>query len=72
MKNTFTPLLLCISLLFASCGKKEYSCQCQGGLLGGATINIKESNERKAKKECNSYNSEDGGATDGYFNCKLK
>lgn len=72
MKNICLILILNTSLLLISCGKRDYSCQCEGGLLGGATITIKESTRRQAEKECARHNSLDGGAADGYFNCKLK
>ncbi|MES2478679.1 MAG: hypothetical protein V4561_06320 [Bacteroidota bacterium] len=71
MKTTILLSILGAAICLSSCHHKEYTCHCDGGLQGGANITIKEPSKSKAEKACDDYNAADGGAADGYFNCKL-
>jgi len=69
MKPTFI-LIMVLGVTLASCGKKDYTCKCDGGLTGqGMQTEIKNAKKSAAKKACSSY--EGPVAVDGFTNCRL-
>jgi hypothetical protein len=72
MKKTRILILFLCSLTLVACQHKDYTCHCDGGMLGGAKFTVNAGSLRQAKKACSQYNSPDGGAADGYFNCRIE
>lgn len=73
MKTAILFALGFILMAFSSCKKKEYTCECQGGLGGdGASIKIKDYSTSKALRNCEERLLVKEVSYDGFHNCIIK
>ena len=70
MKLLSLSVLAILSLAFTSC-KKEFTCNCTGGLAGNTIERtVKSKNTEKAKKDCIALS--DPKTTNDGYECSLK
>ncbi len=70
MKRTYLIAIL-LGVTVSGCGKKDFTCKCDGGFSGqGMQRELKQTKKSAAKKACQSYENEPGTA-DGFTNCRL-
>ena len=72
MKNTLFLAGFSSLFLLASCGKKSYTCRCDGISPSPIIYAIEARSKSKAEQKCKSYNDPNGGVLDGPYNCKLQ